>query len=58
VQIAPGAPAELLAVAGRSLREAIATATEDRIVLRGERVLARTRVEREPAGATAALEVA
>jgi cytosine deaminase len=58
VQIVPGAPAELLAVAGRSLREAIATATEDRIVLRGERVLARTRVERVPAGATAALEVA
>jgi len=57
VRIAAGSPAELLAVAGRSLREAIATATEDRIVLRGDRVLARTRVQREPAGATAALEV-
>jgi cytosine deaminase len=50
VRIAPGSPAELLAVAGGSLREVCATASEDRIVLRGERVVARTRVERELGG--------
>jgi cytosine deaminase len=43
--VEPGAPGDLLAVRGTSLREVIATATEDRIVLRrggvvprGERV--------------------
>jgi len=34
-------------VAGGSLREAVASATEDPVVLRAGRVLARTRVHRE-----------
>lgn len=42
--IAPGAPADLVAIAGTSLRAALATATEDRIVLRRGRVVSRTRV--------------
>lgn len=50
IRIEPGAPAELLAVRARSLREAIATVTEERIVLRAERVVARTRVQRELPG--------
>jgi cytosine/creatinine deaminase len=50
VRIAPGSLAELLAVAGGSLREVLATGSEDRIVLRGERVMARTRVVREVRG--------
>jgi cytosine deaminase len=47
VRIEPGSTAELLAVRARSLTHAIATATEDRVVIRGERVVARTRVERD-----------
>lgn len=47
VRVEPGAGAELLAVRARSLREAIATLTEDRVVIRGERIVARTRVQRE-----------
>ena len=47
VRVERGAPAELLAVRARSLTHAIATATEDRVVIRGERVVARTRVERQ-----------
>jgi cytosine deaminase len=47
VRLEPGGPAELLAVRARSLTHAIATATEDRVVIRGERVVARTRVERQ-----------
>ncbi len=47
VRVEPDAPAELLAVRARSLTHAIATATEDRVVIRGERVVARTRVERD-----------
>lgn len=47
VRLEPGSPAELLAVRARSLTHAIATATEDRVVIRGEQVVARTRVERQ-----------
>jgi cytosine deaminase len=47
VRVEPGAPAELLAVRARSLTHAIATVTEDRVVIRGDRVVARTRVERD-----------
>jgi cytosine/creatinine deaminase len=57
VGFAPGAPAELLAVRARSLTHAIATATEDRMVIRGERVVVRTRVEREIDSAIGAFEV-
>lgn len=42
-----GASADLLAVAGSSLREAIATATEQRIVFRRGNVVSRTVVETE-----------
>jgi cytosine deaminase len=42
-----GAPAELLAVRAPSLREAVATATEDRIVFHAGRVVERTRVVRD-----------
>jgi len=45
--VAPGRPAELLAVAAGSLQEAIATGTEDRIVFRRGRVVERTRTVRE-----------
>ncbi|MBA3262795.1 MAG: amidohydrolase family protein [Thermoleophilaceae bacterium] len=45
--IAPGRPAELLAVAGGSLQEVVATATEDRFVFRRGRLVERTRVLRE-----------
>ncbi|MGH8956906.1 MAG: amidohydrolase family protein [Microbacterium sp.] len=48
VTVEPGSPAELLAVAGGSLREAIASTTEDRLVFRRGRLVERTRVEREP----------
>jgi cytosine deaminase len=41
-RVEPGAPADLLAVRGSSLREAIATASGDRIVLRGGRVVSRS----------------
>jgi cytosine deaminase len=49
VRLEPGAPAELLAVRASSLREAVATATEARIVIHAGRVVARTVVEREMA---------
>jgi cytosine/creatinine deaminase len=42
-----GEPAELLAVAGGSLQEVLATATEDRLVFRRGRLVERTRVVRE-----------
>ena len=45
--LAPGAPADLLAVAAESLQEALATTTEDRIVIRRGKVVRRTRVLRE-----------
>jgi cytosine deaminase len=47
VRIEPGGAAELLAVRARSITHAIATVTEDRVVIRGERVVVRTRVERD-----------
>lgn len=45
--VAPGAPADLVAVKAASLREAVAVRSEQRVVIRAGRVLARTRVERE-----------
>jgi len=50
VRIEPGAPADLVAIAGSSLREAMATATEDRVVIRRGRVVSRTRVLHEALG--------
>lgn len=47
VRIAPGAPADLMAIAAESIREAIATCTEDRLVFHRGRLIARTRVESE-----------
>jgi cytosine deaminase len=45
--IVAGGPAELLAVAGGSLQEVLATTTEDRIVFRAGRPIERTRVMRD-----------
>jgi cytosine deaminase len=45
VRLQPAAPAELLAVRASSLREAIATITEARLVIHAGRVVARTVVE-------------
>lgn len=42
--ISPGRPAELVAVAGGSLQEVLATGTEDRLVFRHGRLVERTRV--------------
>jgi cytosine/creatinine deaminase len=42
--VGPGFPADLVAVAGSSLREAIANASEDRLVFRRGRLVSRTRV--------------
>jgi cytosine deaminase len=47
VALEPGAPAEVLAVRGSSLVDAIARASEDRIVLHAGRCVARTRVDSE-----------
>ena len=47
--VAPGLPAELMAVRGNSLQEVLATTTEDRLVFRRGRLVERTRVVREPA---------
>jgi cytosine deaminase len=47
VRLEPDAPADLMAVRASSLREAMATATEERIVIRAGRLVARTRVDRE-----------
>jgi cytosine deaminase len=49
VAIAPGFPADLVAVRAVSLRDAIATPAPDRIVLRGGCVVARTRAGGESA---------
>jgi cytosine/creatinine deaminase len=49
VAIAPGFPADLVAVRAVSLRDAMATRATDRIVLRGGRVVARTRAGAESA---------
>jgi cytosine/creatinine deaminase len=48
VRIEPGAPAELLAIRADSLREAIATAPLDRLVIHAGRVVSRTRVTSDP----------
>jgi cytosine deaminase len=45
--VAVGELAELLAVAGGSLQEALASATEDRLVVRRGRLVERTRVVRD-----------
>jgi cytosine deaminase len=45
--VVPSGPADLLAVAGRSLQEVVATATEDRLVFRRGRLVERTRVRRD-----------
>ena len=47
IRLEPGAPAELLAVRASSLREAVATVTEARVVIHAGRVVARTSVQRE-----------
>ncbi|TDB82205.1 cytosine deaminase [Actinomadura sp. KC216] len=47
-RIEPGSRAELLAVVAGSLREALATTTEARTVIRGPRIVRRTRVLRDP----------
>ena len=44
--VRPGAPAELLAVRGSGLRDAVAAADADRTVVSGGRVVVRTRVNR------------
>jgi len=48
VRIEPGAPAELLAIRADSLREAIATAPLDRLVIHAGRLVSRTRVTSDP----------
>ena len=45
--VAPGAPADLVAVAAGSLQEALSTTTEDRIVFRAGGVVSRTSVVRQ-----------
>ena len=45
--VAPSGAADLLAVAGGSLQEVVATATEDRLVFRRGRLVERTRVARD-----------
>jgi cytosine deaminase len=46
VTLAPGSPAELLAIRAGSLADAIATATDDRVVVHRGRIVARTTVTR------------
>jgi cytosine deaminase len=54
IEVAPGAPADLVAVAAGTARGAIATASSDRAVFRRGELVRRTRVEEEavatPAG--------
>jgi hypothetical protein len=50
VEVAPGSPCELLAVAGSSLQEVIATASEDRYVFSGGQLVSRTSVVRHVVG--------
>jgi cytosine/creatinine deaminase len=52
-RVRPGGLADLLAIRAGSLREALATATEDRLVLHRGRLVDRTRVVHEPPGAGA-----
>lgn len=47
IRIAPGYPAELLAIRGESLADAIGRASEDRVVISRGRVIARTRTSTE-----------
>ncbi|MFI0370595.1 amidohydrolase family protein [Actinomadura sp. 1N219] len=47
-RIEPGSRAELLAIAAGSLREALATTTEARTVIRGPKIVRRTDVLRDP----------
>ncbi|HEX6870723.1 MAG TPA: amidohydrolase family protein, partial [Micromonosporaceae bacterium] len=47
VEITPGAPAELVAVRAESVRQAIAEATVDRLVIHAGQVVARTTATRE-----------
>lgn len=44
IRIEPGSPADLLAVRASSLSNAVASASEDRLVMRGGRILSRTTV--------------
>jgi cytosine deaminase len=50
VEVVPGSPCELLAVAGSSLQEAIAAASEDRYVFSGGQLISRTSVVRHVVG--------
>lgn len=52
----PGAPARLVAVAADDAADAVASAAADRIVIRGGRVIARTRTEREYPSPSSAAE--
>jgi cytosine/creatinine deaminase len=52
VEVAPGSPAELVAVRAGSLLEAVGAASQDRVVVHRGRVVARTRVEVELAAPT------
>jgi cytosine deaminase len=54
--LAPGVDGELVAVAGASLQEVLATTTEDRLVFRRGRLVERTRVVREPATTTSSVK--
>ncbi len=52
VDVEPGSPAELVAVAGSSLQEVIATASEDRFVFSRGQLTSRTSVARHVIGST------
>ena len=49
IEVAPGFPADLVAVAAGSPREAVATATQDRLVFRRGELVVRTTLERAAA---------
>ena len=54
VRVEAGSPAELLAIRAASVREAVASASPERVVIHQGRVVSRTRLSRElPAGAEA-----
>jgi cytosine deaminase len=55
LRLEPGHPADIVAVAGGSVREVVATATEERVVIRGGRVVACTRVDRGASAPSAVL---
>jgi cytosine deaminase len=48
VAVAPGSPAELVAIRAASVREAIATASPERIVFHRGTVVARSMMEARP----------